>query len=460
MTPRRRTLGVLLVLAVAAGVTTGTVATAAPAQAASFPSWADVQAAKSSEAATQKTVDQLNASITGLQDQATKTGTAALIAGEKYSEAVTAEQAAKASVDELADATTAANLKARQSQQEVGQLVAQLSRTGGGDLTVSMLSGSKKADDLLYQLGAMSHLTGRTTSLLRQARQDANAVSSLHDQAAAAQGALTQKTQAASAALKQANTLASASENAVAAQQANATQLYSQIAYLKGTSADVEAQYYAGVAAAKDAAKAPTVSTAGGRTTPVAGAGSTGGTASSGGAATPTTSSAPAPAPTKTTTPVAPPVVAPPVTKPPVTTPPVTTPPVVTPPASSAAVNTAIAYAKAQVGKPYSLGAAGPSAYDCSGLMMASYSAAGVAIGSHDVRAQYNYLNARGKIVSLSSIKAGDILFYYDSAANSMYHDAMYLGGGLMVEAPKPGVNVRITAIRYTQLYAAGRPVG
>ena len=143
--------------------------------------------------------------------------------------------------------------------------------------------------------------------------------------------------------------------------------------------------------------------------------------------------------------------------------PPVTTPPVTKPPSSgsSAAVNTAIAFAKAQVGKSYVFGGAGPNVYDCSGLMMASYSAAGVYIGGHSVRWQWEYLGGQGRHgVAAQARQPGDILFYYN-ANDGYYHDAMYLGGGMMLEAPNPSAKVRIVALRFTQLLnVVGRPVG
>ncbi|MGO4343846.1 C40 family peptidase, partial [Pedococcus sp. 2YAF34] len=59
------------------------------------------------------------------------------------------------------------------------------------------------------------------------------------------------------------------------------------------------------------------------------------------------------------------------------------------PPPNGNVVQTAINYAKAQLGKPYIFGGEGPGGYDCSGLTMKAYAYAGVYIGSHSVNNQW-----------------------------------------------------------------------
>jgi cell wall-associated NlpC family hydrolase len=123
----------------------------------------------------------------------------------------------------------------------------------------------------------------------------------------------------------------------------------------------------------------------------------------------------------------------------------------------------AIAYARAQLGEAYQLGGAGPDVWDCSGLTKMSYASAGVYIGTHSATNQYSTMAAQGRLVSLGSIVAGDLLFYSNggSTGGSKYHVTMYIGGGLMIEAPRPGVPVRIVAVRYGDLVPyAGRPTG
>ncbi len=128
-------------------------------------------------------------------------------------------------------------------------------------------------------------------------------------------------------------------------------------------------------------------------------------------------------------------------------TPPNTTPapkPVEPPPASLNRVETAIAFAKAQLGDPYQWGAAGPDSWDCSGLTMQAYAAAGVRL-PHYGGAQYTST----KNVPVSGIKRGDLLFWSNGSAASIYHVALYLGDGQMIQAPRTGRNVEIVPLSY-----------
>ena len=129
--------------------------------------------------------------------------------------------------------------------------------------------------------------------------------------------------------------------------------------------------------------------------------------------------------------------------KPPVVDPPVD-PPVNPPPASSSKVDKAIAFATAQLGDPYKWGASGPNSWDCSGLTMKAWAAAGVSL-PHYGGAQYTST----KPVSVSKIQRGDLLFWSDGSVASIYHVAMYLGDGQMIQAPRTGRNVEIVPLSY-----------
>lgn len=95
--------------------------------------------------------------------------------------------------------------------------------------------------------------------------------------------------------------------------------------------------------------------------------------------------------------------------------------------------DTAIAYALAQVGKPYVFGASGPNAYDCSGLVMAAYAQAGITL-PHSTYLMVNL----GTAVDPAQIQPGDLRF------PEAGHVQLYLGGGNIVEAPTAGENVRV----------------
>ncbi len=118
---------------------------------------------------------------------------------------------------------------------------------------------------------------------------------------------------------------------------------------------------------------------------------------------------------------------------------------------ASGAAATAIRYAMAQVGKAYVYGAAGPSAFDCSGLMMMAWAQAGVGL-PHSSSAQYGI----GRHVASGDLKPGDLVFYYSPIS----HVAMYIGNGLIVEAANPGAGVRVSGVFSMPYVGATRLVG
>ncbi|MGA2831232.1 MAG: C40 family peptidase, partial [Streptosporangiaceae bacterium] len=121
-------------------------------------------------------------------------------------------------------------------------------------------------------------------------------------------------------------------------------------------------------------------------------------------------------------------------------------------PASSRQGNIAADWALSQIGRPYRWGAAGPYAYDCSGLTMMAWSHAGVAL-LHYTGDQW----MEGMHVSLDALQRGDLLFYATNNADpgTIHHVGIYIGGGTMVDAPYTGADVRIDSI-----YAPGDPIG
>ena len=133
-----------------------------------------------------------------------------------------------------------------------------------------------------------------------------------------------------------------------------------------------------------------------------------------------------------------------PTTPEPTTPKPTTPPPADPPPASGSKVEAAISFAKAQLGEPYSWGGAGPSKWDCSGLTMRAWQAAGVNL-PHYAGSQYSLT----KKVPVGSIKRGDLLYWSNGGPGSIYHVAMYLGGGQMIQAPRPGRGVEIVSLSY-----------
>ena len=109
----------------------------------------------------------------------------------------------------------------------------------------------------------------------------------------------------------------------------------------------------------------------------------------------------------------------------------------------------AVRYAYAQLGKPYQWGASGPSSYDCSGLTMASWGAAGVSL-PHSSSAQYG----SGNHVSQSEIQPGDLVFF----GSPIHHVGIYIGNGNMIHAPHSGADVEIAPAFRGDYVGATRP--
>ncbi len=112
---------------------------------------------------------------------------------------------------------------------------------------------------------------------------------------------------------------------------------------------------------------------------------------------------------------------------------------------AAAAVN----YAMGQVGDAYVYGAAGPDAYDCSGLTMASWAQAGVAL-PHSSSAQYG----SGPHIPTGALQPGDLVFYY----NPISHVGMYIGNGMIVHAANPSTGVRVAGLYSMPYTGAVRP--
>lgn len=110
----------------------------------------------------------------------------------------------------------------------------------------------------------------------------------------------------------------------------------------------------------------------------------------------------------------------------------------------------AIAFARAQLGKPYVWGATGPNSYDCSGLTQAAWAAAGITLP----RTTWQQVDV-GTRVSVDDLEPGDLIFYYSDIS----HVAMYIGNGEMIQAPHTGAYVDIQPITEMPIYGATRPV-
>lgn len=109
----------------------------------------------------------------------------------------------------------------------------------------------------------------------------------------------------------------------------------------------------------------------------------------------------------------------------------------------------ALAWARQQLGKPYRFGATGPGAFDCSGLTLGAWRAAGVSLNRTSGAQIQN-----GRSVSRSELQPGDLVFFYSPIS----HVALYVGNGTIIHAPHPGATVEYAQLSDMPFAGARRP--
>lgn len=380
-----------LVGTVAAAVVAGSVLTAAPAGAGTIAGdRAQASALAAAIAADSARIDQLS---------------------QQYDRAQTREAATAAAMAQLQVRLTAARTAAAASRARLRRdaVAAYMGAQGGAALSALFVrDGTGAAARSEYQ--ALSD--GALSAAIDRYRADERTVAGQQQQLAAARAAQ-QATLASLARTEQQAQAAVAAEQAqlnqvnADLQQQLIVQAHAILVAQEEAAAQAAAQRQAQQAAAAQAQVPPTRS-GGGR-----------GTSGSGGAPSPPVPSPPtrpAPPPSATWTQQA-----------------------------AVAVHTALA----QVGTPYVWGGASPGGFDCSGLVMYAWSAAGVQLPHYSV-SQYDVTTH----LTESELLPGDIVFYNSPYDGYLGHEAMYIGNGRVVQAPMTGMDVQVTSITW-----AGPPV-
>ncbi|WP_157008078.1 C40 family peptidase [Agromyces laixinhei] len=404
--------------AVAVGaVTASVVAAGGPAMAEpDYPSWSEIEQAKSNEATKQAEIARVGELLVGLQQAADAAVQASQMAAESYRIAADQRDQAAEREQTLARQAGEADAVAEISKMRAGLLAAHIAKAGGNDLSSELVFAGDGADGLLKQLGMATKLGEQSQAVYEQAIADRNTADSLRAQATEAAAERARLAALAESKATEANAAAESAMAAVTAQEQRSAELYAQLATLKDTTAELERERVEGQA--REAAMAALEASR--PSTPAPPSGGTGGDGGSSGGSTPAPNPDPAPP-------------------------------------NASAVETAIWFASQQLGEPYRLGGAGPDEWDCSGLTRAAYSAAGIGIGTHSATNQYHTLAGRLKAVPLGSVQRGDLLFW--GSGGNYYHVAIYLGGGRILEAPDYGKPVREWPI-WGSPSAAARPAG
>lgn len=366
----------------------------------SYPSWAEIQAAKKKVAAKKAMIKRLEAIVAAQQVVAQKLGKEALIKGEAFNQAQDAVDAVAAKVKNLQGQVDAASKQATTAQRQLGQIAAQMYRDGASGTSLNLLLAPGNADNLLYQLGAQDKVAQQSDTIYQRAVEKQKYAQSLTDQLKVAKKELAAKAADAQSKFDAATQAANVVQAEVDASNQRNKVFYAQLASLQNTTADLERQRAEGLAAearqnqGKSLPDAPELYKVGD--------------------------------------------------------------------ADTAKVAVAINFAKQQLGERYVLGGMGPNVWDCSGITKAAYAAAGVYIGTHSATNQFNTLGVQRKLLPVKEAVAGDLMWYTLPGAGfngDKYHVVIYLGGGMMLEAPNPARTVRIVPLRYGELFRyAGRP--
>lgn len=247
---RRRASTFIAAIAATALLVTGSIAvTERPAYATDYPSWNDVLEARRDVASAQAQIKQIQAAIAAITAEVDRTQAIAEELGTIYYDAQLAFDEAAYTAERLQAQADEAQQRADDSRARAGQFVAELARTGGGDLSASLFTNPGQADELLSRLGFASKITEQAEGIYAAALQDQNAAQALTDQANVAKQIRDELRIEAQAAYDEAQAAAQAAQAALQAQQENQARLEAQLAVLVENREATEKDYQAGVAA-------------------------------------------------------------------------------------------------------------------------------------------------------------------------------------------------------------------
>ena len=365
-----------------------------------YPSWEEVEAAKDSVEEKEALISELEGYLAELGAELDELNTIALIKNEEYNQAVEEVNIISARVASLKKEVEEATEEAESVRLQLGRMAAKMFREGtSGNSSLELFFNPESADDLLYQLGTQEIIASRTDTIYQQSLDKQANAESLAQELVAAEEELEEKRLVAEEALIEAQNAAAEVQDKVDENEALNAEMVRQLASLRDTAEELERQRAEGLAAEARQRAVGTAPTA------------------------PNLYSVSGP--------------------------------------NDLLVEQAIDFAREQLGERYVLGGAGPNVWDCSGITMKAYAAAGVYIGWHSATAQYNIMAKQQKLVPFQDAQRGDLIWWSRSTAfdGDKYHVAIYLGDGMMLEAPNPARTVRVVPVRFGELWPyAGRP--
>lgn len=373
-----------------------------------MPTKAEVESAQEAVARRAGDVAVIRAELAVAQNRLQDAAAQAEAAAEAYNGARWRLQLANERATKAAEAATAASQNVEDQRAEIGALAVQSFQNGAEltELTVYLGSGGPQevADQISVTQSVGATLQSRYQEfaaadiLAKTARAEADAAKR-DQQAMTAKAAVSRDHAAATAATAEAAAVAIAAERSrLIVALAKAQKISVTLAARRQTGLEELARHKAAQAAAHQAAAAAAAAATADSDSPPGGGGGGGGDVYQ-------------------------------ANPPPVST--------------SAAAARAIKFARAQLGERYLWAAAGPNAWDCSGLTMMAWREGGVSL-PHYSAAQY----AQIRHISMSDLRPGDLVFWGDSP-DTIHHVAMYLGDGLIIHAPRTGRPVSIDSMYY-----------
>jgi cell wall-associated NlpC family hydrolase len=353
-----------------------------------YPTASEVSAAKRNVAEKKKMITRIEKLIASQEAEAEALSQEVNLKSEIYTKAKEQVDVITRQVEVLTVQSDKALEDATEANEQLGQIASQMLRGGGGGTTFNLFVNSAKAEDLLFQLGAQDKLAQQTELIYQQSLERQKLADAITVELESIEVKLAELAEIAQKALAEVQAAATALEQKIAANAAQGQIFYAQLATLRDTASDLERRRAEGLAWER---------------------------IQSGG----------------TGLPLAPELY------------------YVGPP-DAAKVARVIAFAKAQLGERYIFGAAGPNAWDCSGLTMKAYAHVGISIGWHSVSNQFITAMDKRQLVPIQDVQAGDLIFWSKSNNHlnrfygSKYHIGIYLGNDLFIEAPNPSSVVRI----------------
>jgi len=364
-----------------------------------YPSEQEVKDAQKTVAKKKAMIERIEGIIADLTIEQLDLERTAMIKAEAYNQAKDEQDAVAAKVELLQSKVDSARAEAELAQQQLAQIASQMWRDGAAGTSLNLFLNSNSAGNLLYQLGAQEKIAQSSDQIYQAAIQRQQYAKSLADQLEEAEKELAAKSAVAKAALIEAQNAAKELQKKVDEQTVLNRTFRAQLVSLERISDTLMQQRIDGIIW-ENRQKYGT---------------------------------GPIDAPSLYE------VGAP----------------------NTGAVETAFNFARQQLGERYVLGGMGPNVWDCSGITKKSYEVAGYYIGTHSATNQFYNMAAKRRLIPIKEAVRGDLMWYSytDDFNGDKYHVVMYLGDGMMLEAPNPSKPVRIVELRYGDLFRyAGRP--